>query len=97
MVKTQFFVNTGNVCVMVISSCTQLVQSMKAQKSFPNFYICSCQFRNCEHSESRWTSQETLGKSQVGILPDLILSMSTVRVHWVILKFFHQLMLCAVR
>lgn len=81
-IKTLYQGSLNEVCVMIISSSQYLVQQMKGGRVYPNFYICSCEHRECEHSERRWISEEPLGKTQISVLPDLMVASKSVRVHW---------------
>lgn len=82
IVKNIFSGSLNYVCVMIISSCPTLVNAIKADKIYPRFYSCSCRVRDCEHSESRWDTNDPLGKSQKSLLPDLMVAMKELRVHW---------------
>lgn len=83
VIKNVFSESLSETCVMIISSCPTLVQAMKIDRVYPRFYQCSCDFRDCQHSGSRWITDDPLGKSQIHILPDLMVSMKALRVHWV--------------
>ncbi|KAK3914934.1 UPF0134 protein [Frankliniella fusca] len=78
------FSSLADVCVMIISSCSwaPFVKAMKADNVYPSFYCCSCVNRNCAHSENRWRTDSHLGKTQIDILPDLILAKKDLKVHW---------------
>lgn len=78
------FNSLDNVCVMIISSCSwqHFVPAMKSGRSYPAFYCCSCETRNCPHSEKRWKTEDYLGKSQIDVLPELMMSKKAMRVHW---------------
>ncbi|KAE8743025.1 hypothetical protein FOCC_FOCC011348 [Frankliniella occidentalis] len=69
---------------MIISSCSwqHFVPAMKSGRSYPAFYCCSCETRDCPHSEKRWKTEDYLGKSQIDVLPELMMSKKTMRVHW---------------